>query len=95
MKLDWSDLYNPRPSGQEIYSALRNTVLVRLLLNKIVDNRKLKESLYEELGKNLIERLKNNQESKLDRKIALAFLKDLIEDTRNQIGVELWEKREL
>ncbi len=95
MKLDWSKIYDPRPNGNEIYRALRNTVLVRLLLNKIIDNKKLKESLYEELGKNLIERLKNNQESRLDRKIALVFLKDLIEDTRNQIGVELWEKREL
>lgn len=95
MKLDWSDIYDPKPNGEEIYLALRNTILVRLLLNKIVDNNKLKESLYDELGKNLIERLKNNKESKLDRKIALFYLKDLVEKTRKEIGVNLWEKIEL
>lgn len=95
MKLDWSNIHNPRPTGQEIYSAIRNTILVRLLLNKIIDNRKLKESIYEELGRNLIERLKNNNESKLDKKIALSYLKNLIQETRKEIGVNLWEKREL
>ncbi len=95
MKLDWSKIYDTRPRGNEIYKALRNTILVRLLLNKIVDNKKLKESLYEELGKNLIERLKNNEESKLDRKIALAYLKNLIKKTRDEIKGGLWEKIEL
>ena len=95
MKLDWSDIYDSKSDGEEIYQALRNTILVRLLLNKIVDNKKLKESLYDELGKNLIERLKNNQESKLDRKIALFYLKNLIENTRKEIKGGLWEKIEL
>jgi len=92
MKLDWSDIYDPRPNGNEIYRAIRNTILVRLLLNGIIDNKRLKESLNEELGRNLIERLKNNEESKTDRKIALFYLKDLIERTRKEIGVNLWEK---
>lgn len=92
MKLDWSKIYSLNPKGEEIYRALRNTVLVRLLMNNIIDNTKLRESLYEELGKNLIERLKNNQESKLDKKIALAYLKGLIEKTRSEIKGELWEK---
>ena len=95
MKLDWSDIHDPKPDGEEIYNALRNTVLVRLLLNKIVDNQKLKESLYDELGKNLIERLKNNKDSKLDRKIALIYLKDILERTRQEIKGDLWEKVEL
>lgn len=95
MKLDWSDIYDNRPEGNEIYHALRNTVLVSLLLNKIIDNRKLKESLYEELGKNLIDRLKNNKESKLDRKIALSYLNELIKKTRKEIKGGLWEKIEL
>ena len=95
MKLDWSDIYDSKSDGEEIYQALRNTILVRLLLNKIVDNKKLKESLYDELGKNLIERLKNNKESKLDRKIALSYLKNLIENTRKEIKGGLWEKIEL
>ena len=95
MKLDWSDIYHPRPNGEEIYIALRNTILVRLLLNGVVDNKKLKESLYDELGKKLIERLKNNQEFKIDRKIALFYLKYLVEKTRKEIGGKLWEKIEL
>ncbi len=95
MKLDWSDIAPVKPTGKEVYSALRNTVLVRLLLNKIVDNSKLKQSLYDELGKNLVERLKNNQQSNVELRYSLSFLKNLIEDTRKQIGEGLWEKIEL
>ena len=91
MKLDWSYL-DDGPQGIDIYKALRNTVLVRLLLNQIVDNQKLKDSLNNELGKKLIERLKNNKESKLDRKIALMFLKELTEKTRKELGKVSWEK---
>lgn len=94
MKLDWSNLED-KPSGIEIYKALRNVILVRLLLNKIVDNKKLKESLNEEIGKNLLERLKNNQESNTDRKIALSYLNTLLEQTEKGIGDKLWEKVEL
>ena len=95
MKLDWSDIPVSKPTGNEVYCALRNTILVRLLLNKIIDNSKLKESLYDELGKNLIEKLKNNQHSNQDLKYSLNYLKNLIEDTRKQIGGNLWEKIEL
>ena len=95
MKLDWSDIASGTPTGNEVHSALRNTVLVRLLLNKIVDNSKLKQSLYDELGKNLVERLKNNKQSNVELKYSLNFLKSLVEDTRKQIGEGLWEKIEL
>ncbi|OIO43465.1 hypothetical protein COU56_04050 [Candidatus Pacearchaeota archaeon CG10_big_fil_rev_8_21_14_0_10_31_9] len=95
MKLDWSDIPVSKPTGNEVYCALRNTTLVRLLLNKVIDNSKLKESLYNELGKNLIEKLKNNQHSNQDLKYSLNYLKNLIEDTRKQIGGNLWEKIEL
>ena len=94
MKLDWSNLEN-NPEGIEIYKALRNVILVRLLLNKIIDNQKLKESLNEEIGKNLLERLKNNQESNVDRKIALSYLNTLLEQTEKEIGDNLWEKIKL
>ena len=94
MKLDWSNLED-NPEGIEIYKALRNIILVRLLLSKIVDNRKLRECLNEEIGKNLLERLKSNKESKLDRKIALSYLNILLEQTEKEIGDKLWEKIEL
>ncbi len=94
MKLDWSYLED-NPEGIEIYKALRNTLLVMLLLNKIVDNGRLKESLNSEIGKSLIERLKNNQESKLDRKIALIHLKSLLEKAEKEVEGKPWEKIEL
>ncbi len=95
MKLDWSDIEDIEPEGIDIYKALRNVVLVRLILNKIVDNKKLKESLNDEIGKNLIEKLKNNQESKIEKKLALNYLKALSELTRKEIKGGLWEKIEL
>lgn len=95
MKLDWSDIEDIEPEGVEIYQAIRNVILVRLLLNKIVDNQKLKESLNDEIGKSLIEKLKNNKESKIERKIALNYLKELSEMTRQEIKGDLWEKIEL
>lgn len=94
MKLDWSEVSN-KSNGKEIYAAIRNVILVRLILNKIVDNAKLKQSLEEELGRNLILKIKNNKESELERKFALTYLKYLLEITRKEIGGNLWEKVEL
>jgi len=95
MKLDWSNIEDIEPEGIDIYKAIRNVVLVRLLLNKIVDNQKLKEALYDELGKNLIEKLENNKESKIEKKIALNYLRELAEKTRQELRGNLWEKIEL
>ncbi len=94
MKLDWSNI-EQNSEGREIYKAIRNVILVRLLLSRIIDNEKLKESLNNELGRNLIERLKNNKESKLDRKIALHYLDYILKLTRKEIKGGLWEKLEL
>jgi predicted nucleotidyltransferase len=94
MKLDWSYVDDEK-NGKEIYSALRNTVLVRLLLNKIIDNTMLRESLNDELGKNLILRLKNNQASNKEKKYALNYLKDLLEKTEKEVLNRNWEKIEL
>jgi len=95
MKLDWSNIEDIEPEGIDIYKALRNIILVRLILNKIVDNNKLKESLNDEIGKNLIEKLKNNKESKIEKRLALNYLKELSEITRKEIKGGLWEKIEL
>jgi len=95
MKLDWSEIPNIKPDGKEVYNALRNTILVRLLLNKIIDNSKLKESLYDEIGRNLVERLKNNEQSNEELRYSISYLKKLVEDTRKQIKGELWGKIEL
>lgn len=95
MKLDWSDINSSRPRGAEIYKALRNALLVRLLLNKIVDNKKLKETLYQEAGKSIIEKLKNNLASTIQRKIALIYLNDLTIQIRKEIKEGQWERIEL
>ena len=94
MKLDWSDL-KTNPKGRDIYNSLRNAVLVKLLMNKIIDNNKLKNYLYEELGKNIVLRLKSNSETKMDRKVAIFYLHNLVKKLRNEIGGKLWEKIQL
>lgn len=95
MKLDWSDVGDISPRGTEIYKAIRNALLVRLLLNKIIDNQKLKQEVADEIGRNLTEKLKNNSESSAERKIALNYLIELAKKTREEIGGVTWEKIEL
>jgi len=90
MKLDWSELDNP--SGEEIYNCIRNTLLVRLLMNKIVDNNSLSKSLISELGRNLIYKLKENTASKIEKKMAVEYLNNLNNLTLNEIKEAKWEK---
>lgn len=92
MKLDWSDIEGIKPCGSDIYKALRNVILVRLILNKIIDNKNLKEYLDYELGKELVERLKYNKESKSDRIIALKCSRSLLAKTEKEVGDAKWEK---
>lgn len=91
MKLDWSDPYNGI-KGKEIYECIRNTWLVRLLMNKIVDNYKLQNILLKEMGNYLLEKLKNNKESLIERKFALSYLNYLIKETENELKEAKWEK---
>jgi len=91
MKLDWSEL-GAKPSGEEIYNCIRNTLLVRLILNRIVDNFYLSNYLIEELGKNLIARLKENKASEIEKKMAISYLNRINEETLNKINGGKWEK---
>ena len=95
MKLDWSDLDDIEPESDEIYRAIRNTILVRLLINKIVDNGKLKSTLVEEFGERLLNNLKNNSASRLEKKLALQYLKEITEKTTKEIIESKWEKIKL
>jgi hypothetical protein len=92
MKLDWSDIDDEDSEGKEIYLALRNVILVRLLTNKIVNNSLLRESVYKEIGRNIIERLKNNNISKTEKRIILNYIKQLSEKTDKEIINAKWEK---
>ena len=92
MKLDWSELDIPNPSGEEIYNCIRNTLLVKLVLSKIIDNFYLSNYLIEELGKNLIIRLKENKASEIEKKMAINYLNRINDETLNKINEAKWEK---
>ena len=70
-------------------------MLILLLMNKKVDNYKLKINLSNLLGDDLISKLRNNQASKLEKKLVLSCLNLFI----NYLEVELknpkWEKIEI
>lgn len=92
MKLDWSDIDDEDSKGNEIYQSLRNVLLVKLLLNKIVDNSSLREKANKELGDNIINKLKNNDASKSEKRWALQYIKYLVEKTDEEIKSAKWEK---
>ncbi len=94
MKLDWSEADSDSDS-EEIYYAIRNALLVSLLMEKKVDNNKLKTSLAAAIGKNLSEKLKTNTASKIEKKLALAYLKLLIQNLETELKNAKWEKIEL
>ena len=84
IKLDWSEVMDN--SSKEIYGALRNTILVRLLLRGVIDNKLLKESLTEQLGINILNKLKNNTASKIEKRLSLNYLKHLNRITKEEIS---------
>jgi predicted nucleotidyltransferase len=92
MKLDWSDLDYIPDESKEIYNAIRNTILVRLLMNKIIDNGRLINEIKKELGTSILEKLRNNTASALEKKYALKYLKDITEKTRKEIIDSKWEE---
>jgi predicted nucleotidyltransferase len=91
MKMDWSELIS-NPSSEEIYNCIRNTLLIRLILRKIVDNFYLSNCLVEELGKNLMTNLKENKATDIEKKIAVTYLKGINSSTLNEIEDSKWEK---
>ena len=94
MKLDWSDP-SSNPMGKEIYQYIRNLWLVRLLMKKTIDNRKLSSKTISELGEDLILRLKNNMASRLEKKAALNYLMRLLKETEQELKEAKWERIEL
>ena len=91
MKLDWSDPSSVK-NGKEIYECIRNLWLVKLLMKKIIDNNKLSSELVNELGRDLISRLKNNSASALEKKLAFNYLTRLLKETEREIKEDKWEK---
>ena len=92
MKLDWSDIDDEDSKGNEIYQALRNVVLVKMLLNKTVDNILLRDKVNKEFGNNIINKLKNNDASKSEKRWALQYIRYLVKKTDEEIKSARWEK---
>ena len=92
MKLDWSDIDDEESSSSELYQSFRNIVLVRLLLHRIINNELLREEVIKELGEKLVAKLKNNAATKLERKLALHYIRKLSEETDKEIRESKWEK---
>lgn len=94
MKLDWSEPSSIK-NGKEIYGCIRNLWLVKLLIKRIIDNDKLSSEVVNELGRDLISKLKNNSSSILEKKIAFNYLMRLLKETEQEIKEAKWEKIEL
>jgi len=95
MKLDWSEGLNKNTNGEEIYLAIRNALLVSLLINKKVDNHQLKDNLINLLGYDLLIKLRNNTTSKSEKNLALSYLNLLTNHLENQLKNQKWEKIEI
>ncbi len=95
MKLDWSEGLHNYSDADEIYYAVRNALLVSMLLNKKVDNYQLRDNLINVLGHSLVERLKKNQASKEEKKLALSYLNLLTKYLESELNNPKWEKIEL
>ncbi|MBI2129719.1 nucleotidyltransferase domain-containing protein [Candidatus Woesearchaeota archaeon] len=95
MKTDYS-IIEPEDlggiSGLELYKAIRNLWLIKLMMNKIMDNMLLNKIIEDELGKNLVNKLKNNRGLVTDKKIAYLYLNRLLKSTLNELKEAKWEK---
>ena len=96
MKLDWSDIVDAYSTSNEIYHALRNIMLVLLLMNKRVDNYELSNGLINLFGADFVSRLKNNKASKGERKIALNYIRNMSYYLSDELRTDKkWEKIEI
>ena len=71
-------------SGQ-LYAAIRNLFVIKLLMAETVDNVALNQILEDEMGKNTIKKLKDNTRSPIVKKIAYLYLRNLYNKTMQQI----------
>ena len=95
MKLDWSEGLDMRSDSEEIYYAVRNAMLVSLLMNGKIDNYQLKHNLINIFGFDLLKRLRNNTSSEKEKKLALNLLNSLTNHLETELNSPKWEKIEL
>ena len=94
MKLDWSEGLDINSDPCELYQAIRNALLVSLLLNKTIDNTRLQQSVADILGNDLLQKLKKNQAAREEKKLVLACLSLLTDYLENELNKKKWEKIE-
>jgi len=95
MKLDWSEGLHKYSDANEIYYAIRNALLVLMLINKKINNYELNNNLINILGHDLSVKLKKNQASKEEKKLALTYLNLLTKYLEKELNNLKWEKIEL
>lgn len=95
MKLDWSEGLDIYSKADEIYYAVRNAMLVLLLMNKKIDNYELKKNLINILGIDLFTKLRNNQASKIEKKLVLNYLNLMVNYMETELKNPKWEKIEI
>lgn len=95
MKLDWSEGLTMYSEANEIYYALRNAMLVLLVMNRKIDNYQLKMNLLNALGADLFIKLRGNQVSNMEKKLALNYLNLLLRHLEAELSKPQWEKIEL
>ncbi|MBI4454091.1 nucleotidyltransferase domain-containing protein [Candidatus Woesearchaeota archaeon] len=86
-------------SARDIYSAIRNLLIIKLISYKVVDNCRLNKVMYEDLGKNILAKLRSNNASLKVKEIAHLYLEELymeimkkIENLeKNNLNIE-WEE---
>lgn len=72
-------------SARDIYSAIRNLQIIKLIIDKIVDNCRLNKLMYEDLGKNILIQLRSNKASLKVKEIAHIYLEELYMETMRKI----------
>ena len=72
-------------SARDIYSAIRNLIIIKLIIYKIVDNCRLNKIMCEDLGKNILTKLRSNNVSLRIKEIAHLYLEELYMETMKKI----------
>jgi len=92
MKLDYSTIDDIYSNGCELYKAVRNTVLVKLLMRGILNNEILNQTVKSILGESLIYKLKTNTASKEEKKQVLKIISLLVSLAEEEIKNSKWGK---
>ena len=95
MKLDWSEGLDNHSKSEDIYFATRNLMLILLLMNKKVDNYELRENVKNLLGNELIKKLRDNNASKQEKKLALSYLDLITNHLEKELKDKKWGKIEI